>query len=236
MSSRRRKRAGELFASEPVPLEHFPTPPWVTRVLLRELGEPLRDRTVLECTAGDGAIVDVLHEAGAIVDAVELDPGRAEIVRAAGRARQVVCGSFLESATTDVLDRVSWAETRAGLPYDFVISNPPYSEVLDTGALHDLALDVVRRAMLFAPTVIMLLRLGWAGAQQRFTFHRANPADPIVLSNRPRFAGRGNDSAEYAWWIWRRGATIGTWRVAFSEEALTWKLREKDTAQLPLLR
>lgn len=232
MSSRRRKRAGQLFPDAPVPLEHFPTPPWVTRVLLRELGEPLRGRTVLECTAGDGAIVNVLHESGAIVDAVELDPERAQTVLASGRAREVVCGSFLEAATTNQLV----ATRRAPWPYDFVISNPPYSEVLETGALHDLALDVVRRAMLFAPTVVMLLRLGWAGAQQRFAFHRDHPADLIVLSNRPRFAGRGNDSAEYAWWIWRKGATIGTWRVAFSEEALTWKLpREKDATQLPLL-
>jgi hypothetical protein len=87
----------------------------------------------------------------------------------------------------------------------------------------------VQKSLTLAPIVAMLLRLHWAGSINRHAFHKANPADLVVMSNRPKFKGSG-DAAEYAWWIWRRGATIGTWTVELVPIKRGAPKRPKDTA------
>lgn len=237
MSATRRKKSDGGEPTERVELDHYPTPAWVTRVLIERIGFDLRGKRVLECAAGDGAMVVVLGLAGAIVDAVEIDPHRADVIRATGAAREVVTGDFLDLAVRSKLAAVAGANGAA--PYDVVISNPPYSKsepifdadgkpVMTRGKdgkpkqkqLHrDLALEFAIASMSLASTVSFLLRLNWAGSGARVTFHQAHPADLVVLANRPKFALRGTDATEYAWWTWRRGATIGTWTVHRSSEA-----------------
>lgn len=234
-SNRRNKIDGE--ATVRAALDHYPTPAWATRALLKHCGFQVHGRRVLECAAGDGAVVNVLADAGAIVDAVELDAERAQIVKRSGRARQVVCGDFLLPATTDKLVPVQAA---AGIvkPYDAVISNTPYGEripILDADGkpimvtvkgkrrakmrYRDLAREFVDKAFTLAPCVAFLLRLNWAGSVGRVQFHAKHPADLVVLANRPKFRHGDSDATEYAWWIWREGQTVGTWFVVFCEDA-----------------
>ena len=77
--------------------------------------------------------------------------------------------------------------------YDLVITNPPFS----------LAQEFIEHAMTMAPTVIMLLRINFLGAQARYDFWQMYPPDGLViLSKRPSFTGKGTDSIDYAWFIW----------------------------------
>ena len=226
MSATGRKKKSDGKATARMPLDSYPTAKWVTRVLVDHLGFPLRDKSVLECAAGDGAIVDVLASEGANVDAIELDEGRAETVRQSLSARSVTCADFL----THDFGKARW---------DAVISNTPYGErvpvlgengkpvlVMKDGGkrptlrYRDLAIEFAEKALTLAPVVAFLLRLNWAGSASRVAFHQAHPADLIVLANRPHFRkGSGSDATEYAWWIWREDQTIGTYRVVLSTEA-----------------
>ncbi len=84
----------------------------------------------------------------------------------------------------------------------------------------DLALEFVAKAITLAPVVAFLLRVHWIGSIGRVKFHADHPADLVVLANRPKFTpGSGGDGAEYAWWIWREGASVGTWVTHFAEDA-----------------
>lgn len=219
---KRRKNGVEIERTVRDPLNHLPTDPWCTRVLLERGGISLVGKTVLECAAGDGAMVNVLANAGAIVDAVELDPERAAIIRRSEKARHIHRGDFLSPSTN------AWLR-KTGVSYDAVISNPPYGEWVADGQnkagkpkkrYRDLAREFATKAFELAPVVAFLLRLDWAGSQARHAFHDAHPADLIIFSNRPKFRiDGGSDATEYAWWIWRRGATIGTWITHLSTEA-----------------
>lgn len=221
---KKRKNGVEVERTARVAQNHYPTDNWCTRVLVERCGFAMRGKRVLECAAGDGSMVNVLADAGAIVDAVEIDVGRADIIRRGERARHVHRGDFL-SPSTD-----AWLKKTGALPYDAVITNPPYGEWVQfvnakgepKFRYRDLALEFAERAILLAPVVCFLLRLNWAGSQPRHAFHAKHPADLVVFSNRPRFRPDGkSDAAEYAWWIWRRGSTIGTWTVHLSAEAPT---------------
>ncbi len=129
MSATGRKKNGETTARQT--LNHYPSPPWVTRVLVKRIGFDLRGKRVLECAAGDGAMLNVLAAAGATVDAVELDKDRAARIARDGYARQVVCGDFLEDATTAKLTQIRDAQrSKLVWPYDVVASNPPYGETV----------------------------------------------------------------------------------------------------------
>lgn len=237
-ATNRKKSGGETTTREA--LDHYPTLPWVTRVLVQRIGFPLQGKRVLECAAGDGAMVNVLADAGAIVDAVELDSWRAQTIRRSERARQVVTGDFLLDTTTAQLEAVKRASApNAAKPYDVVISNPPYGMIVPVlgpdgqpvtrkvkgkiktiTTYRDLAREFAEKAMTLAPVVAFVLRLNWAGSIGRVGFHEKHPADLVILANRPKFkAGSQGDATEYAWWIWREGATVGTWIVHFSDEA-----------------
>lgn len=236
MSATRRTKASDGEQTVRERLDNYPTPAWVSRVLVGELGKrgvDLRGKRVLECAAGDGAMATVLAEAGAHVDAIEIDPARCETLR--GRtipdpvhgtrpvAKTVTCGDFL-------------AHPLHGMRWDAVITNPPYGELVDILGedgkpaigkngkprfkYRDLALEFVQRARTLAPLVCFILRLNWAGSKARHDFHRENPADLVVLANRPKFRPKSSgDATEYAWWIWNRGQRVGSWSVHFSNEA-----------------
>lgn len=203
----RTKKKGEGEQTVRETLDHYSTPAWTTRALVERIGFDLRGKTVLECAAGEGAMVDVLVDAGAVVDAVEIDSGRAALIRSQGKARRVVCANFLGAV--------------AGIEpaYDVVISNPPYGEKLEGKKYRDLALEFAEKAIKLAPVVAFLLRINWAGSGTRHAFHVKHPADLVVLVNRPKFKGKGSDATEYAWWIWRRGATVGTWVTHLAADA-----------------
>ena len=95
--------------------------------LRRREGQP--PMSVLEPSAGTGALARRAVEHGAIVDCIEIQPQMAELLRAQGVYRKVITGDFLEQAPS--------AQRR----YDAVVMNPPFDNGLD--------IDHVRHAMQF---------------------------------------------------------------------------------------
>lgn len=54
--------------------------------------------------------------------------------------------------------------------------------------------------------VVMLLRINFFGGQARSAWLEDNmPIECHVTPRRPKFVGKGTDSTEYAWFVWRRG-------------------------------
>jgi len=83
---------------------YFPTPaPVVARILMLATLEP--GMTVLEPSAGDGAIAGPATSYGCWVDCVELNPKRATKLRTAGFARSVADCDFLTITPRRVYDR-----------------------------------------------------------------------------------------------------------------------------------
>ncbi|MFI6290082.1 hypothetical protein ACIBEJ_00770 [Nonomuraea sp. NPDC050790] len=100
----------------------FPTPPTIVEDLLTLAGisEKYAGLTVLEPSAGTGAIAGPAAARGAVVDCVELDPRRAAAVEAGGYARAVTCGDFL----ADISPR-DYSEG-----FKRVVMNPPFSSAV----------------------------------------------------------------------------------------------------------
>ncbi|MEY2226877.1 class I SAM-dependent methyltransferase [Streptomyces sp. BF23-19] len=95
---------------------YFPTPPALVDEIL-DLADLQAGQEVLEPSAGTGAMAERIAARGSVVDCVELAPGRAEIIRSQGYARQVTVADFL---TLPVSAR-----------YDRVVMNPPFAKQLD---------------------------------------------------------------------------------------------------------
>ncbi|EJL6329877.1 DNA methyltransferase [Vibrio cholerae] len=102
----------------------------------------------------------------------------------------------------------SFAEIQKGIDYlttdfgqqDVIITNPPFSltEEFMRKSLKELAPD---------GTMVYLQRLNYLGATKRlpFWFEIGFPQKTPVIVPRPRFVKGGNDSCEYAWFIWDKG-------------------------------
>lgn len=159
------------------PHDWYPTPAWCTRSLLAVLD--VKGKSVLEPCAGTGAIAEVLRAAGARVSCIEIDQQRADECGAE-------CGDFLALPADPLRE--------PALRFDLVITNPPFS----------LAMEFVERSMLWAPRVAMLLRLSWLASIKRAPFLRAHTPSLYVLPKRPSFTGKGTDSADYAWFLWKQ--------------------------------
>lgn len=147
-------------------LDFYATPKAAVRALLPFL-PPLPGLRILEPSAGRGAIVEALIEAGAtpsLITAVELDPGR--------------CAVIPDGVVKVCADFGMWTPPHA---FDIVITNPPYTE----------AESHVRRAIsMLTPggTCAALLRLAFlAEGQCRAPFRKAHPHDRIELVERMSF-------------------------------------------------
>ncbi|MFL4950572.1 class I SAM-dependent methyltransferase [Streptomyces sp. MMS24-I31] len=95
---------------------YYPTPEPVVEQLL-DLAELDSGCQVLEPSAGRGAIAEPAAARGATVDCIELDPGRADHIRAGGYARSVTNADFLS--------------VRVERRYQRVIMNPPFADRQD---------------------------------------------------------------------------------------------------------
>lgn len=162
------------------PADYYPTPPWCTALLLEELDLP--GGRWLEPCSGNG---DIVRTVSSLRDDVTWHTGD---IRPEGRsvadhpkvARHAE-GDFLSMTPPEV-------------PYDVLLTNPPYS----------LAMEFVQHGLLMADHVVMLLRLNFLASGRRAAFMRAHTPSVYVLPNRPSFTGKGTDSIEYAWLHWRR--------------------------------
>ncbi len=140
---------------------------------------------ILECAAGDGAIVDPLRQAGHNVTSVDIDPNHR-------------CNFYL-----DMTDPEDWAK----LPkYDWVITNPPFCEATKMVPLAWKNCNV---------GIAMLLRITWLEAcQNRFDFWSEtsqNLEKIITFKVRSSFTGDGStDKTGLAWYVYRKDHWLGT--------------------------
>lgn len=162
-------------------LNYFPTPPWATRALLEHV-IPDAGGSVWEPAAGQGHMARVLAERFDTVFASDVhDYGSLDAV-----------GSFV-GAGGDVV-----AQPR--LRWDWVITNPPFSEALGFAGR---ALNEARNG------VAMLLRTPWLEGVERYEslFRDWPPQIVAVFVERvPMTLGRWDPEAttatSYAWFVW----------------------------------
>ena len=96
----------------------FPTPHQLVMQVC-DLAGVYAGMTVLEPSAGAGALTAELARRGGVVDSVELDPRRAALLREQGDSRRVVAGNFLD------LDPLDYEEG-----FDRIVMNPPFADGL----------------------------------------------------------------------------------------------------------
>ncbi|WP_433856688.1 rRNA adenine N-6-methyltransferase family protein [Streptomyces kronopolitis] len=97
----------------------FPTPPNLVMQIC-DLAGIDAGMTVLEPSAGSGAMTGEIARRGGVVDAFEIDARRVEVLREQGDARRVVHGDFLDA------DPLDYSE-----PFDRVVMNPPFANGLE---------------------------------------------------------------------------------------------------------
>lgn len=173
--------------SDPRALDFFPTPPWATRALTRDVlsWDVIGSPTVWEPAAGAGHMSRVLEEDASEVFASDV----------ADYGHGFAVGSFVGQGA-DV----------AQCPFrpDWIVTNPPFN----------LALEFVDRALEEATDgVALLVRSVWAEGGQRYErlFKDRPPSVIAQFCERvPMVAGRWDPKAStatsYAWFIWQTDA------------------------------
>ncbi|NVJ05026.1 hypothetical protein HUW63_07200 [Myxococcus sp. AM001] len=138
----------------------------------------------LEPCAGEGAIISTIDRPDVRWTAVEIQPQFEPLLRKIPGVKSIEIRDFLDYNPSINLP--------SKLPFDAVITNPPYLE----------AMEFVAHCMTLASRVAMLLRLNFLASNKRNTFMRQHCPDVYVLPDRPSFTGKGTDSIEYAWFVW----------------------------------
>ena len=155
-NSREARAAREAAKSGKKMAKHhgfYPTPDEIADVILRDCelyrkeGDP--KLTVLEPSAGTGALAARASAKGAIVDCIELQGDLAATLEASGKYRDVIAGDFLKQIPGP--QRL----------YDRVIMNPPFDGGLD--------IDHVRHAMKFLKPDGLLVAIMAAATEFRET-------------------------------------------------------------------
>jgi hypothetical protein len=198
MSATTRKRAdGSEYAREAE--DYYRTPAWAVRVIHPYLPPDSDNLSVLDAGAGDGAIADALPY-GLRTLCSEQNAHKREALCEKGYNLVGWEGEadFFSTCTC----------------FDLVVMNPPYAQAMEF-VRHAIKITEEENGMVAA-----LLRLPWLASQVRASFHRAHPAQVLVLPRRPSFTKDGKtDATDYAWFCWgnnsgaRRPTLAGTWEI-----------------------
>jgi len=149
----------------------------------------------LEPCAGEGAIIAAANEVqlGIAWTAVEMNPRLVERhlqpMQQRGELVELHAGDFFPWALKAV---------GGGARFDVSLLNPAFPE----------AAAFVETCRAIARVTVALERLDWLSSESRAPFfRRVGEPDVWVLPNRPSFRGRGQDSGDYAWFVWGPGTT-----------------------------
>lgn len=131
-------------------------------------------RRVIEPSAGSGNLLAPAYHGGADVWAVEIDPTKAEALRARFPGMNVYTGDFL-ALPKPVVYR-----------FDLALTNPPYEDGQDVAH--------IEHALAFAPRVVALVLHSMFFSQARRPFwERVEIKRGVRLSKRPKFGERGGE-------------------------------------------
>lgn len=150
-----------------------------------------RPRKILEPAVGFGVFLKPLRQAFPLAEIVGVDLRSLALRQAAVLDVVFELGDFLDA---EYLEH-----------HDLVIGNPPYEH----------ALEFCRKALVLAPTVVFILRLGFLASIKRHPFWASSPpARVYVVSKRPSFTGDGGtDQTDYC---------VVCWRAGINETTLHW--------------
>jgi predicted RNA methylase len=163
---------------DPALSQWFPPAPLAERIVRWALEGWPEPQTILEPSAGDGALIRPLPETwGRRVTACEIDPRWNVDLCMLPQIGVILAGDFLTFQPTG--------------PYDLCLMNPPYEYGLDG--------DFVAAALRCSRRVVALLRLAaLAGVQRRHQiWERACLRRLAILSGRPSFVGPSTGSPRH---------------------------------------
>lgn len=169
------------------PADFYATPSWCVDRLLEKLSLP--GGNWLEPGAGEGNLIKAVNRSDVRWTALELrEECRPTLEQLTPRPEIIITDKFVADGVEDR------EKPLHGRHFDVAFGNPPFS----------LAIEFVRESIKYAEHVVMLLRLNFLGSRGRCAFMQAHAPDVYVLPDRPSFDGKGTDSIEYAWFVWRR--------------------------------
>jgi hypothetical protein len=152
--------------------DFYPTPPEVTRALLKTL-DLSRWGKIWEPCAGDAAMVDELWRQGIPeVVASDIHPRRDDIAKA------------------DFLDSVSMPPD-----CDAIITNPPFGSIAPKIIRHAFEIGAKRMALMLKATF-------WHAKNRRSLFNAHRPLYIMPLTWRPDFKNLGRPTMEAMWCVW----------------------------------
>ena len=173
------------------PLDYYPTPPEVTRALVRRHADVFTG-PVLEPAAGTGHILRVLRELGVgPLWAIELHAERCVAMRRhadrAWRADYLGADLFHPAADLPSAPRI-------------IIGNPP-------GSLNQAFVERSLGLVAEGGHVFLLMQAGflWTVGRRALFSHGSGFRWLHPLTPRPRFTGTGTSVQEWAWFGWTRG-------------------------------
>lgn len=181
----------------------YATPRWPVHLLLTAeacttCGEPvprLPGGRWLEPCAGEGSIIYAANEIRRDVEwtAIEVDADLVTNHLQPAQAR----GEIAHVARADFFDLVTPYEAGGGPScFDVALANPAFPDAARFTA-------ACRRLTTWT---VMLERLDWLSGGEETKraefFSEVGEPDVWTLPNRPSFRGRGQDSGDYAWFIW----------------------------------
>lgn len=186
------------------PFDYYPTPSWCVHRFLEKAGIPYKTGAVwLEPSAGDGAIIRAVGSYQQIkkngtTSIISYKPNW--VATEIQPKFQTDLEKEVSSTRVLITDFSKFDVDGFGISPQVIITNPPFNQ----------ALSFIKKSMeLKAEYICMLLRLNFLGSAERSTFMRENTPDIYVLPNRPSFTGKGTDSIEYAWFVWRKENDYG---------------------------
>lgn len=181
--------------------DQYQTPEWAVEAIMKEISFA-RCLNILDAGAGFGVISKVFveqhHHMVNTIDAIEIDEKyRNSLLDLTmfdrTRFTNIIIDDFLEYDFGELHNPTNNGFLNWPYYYDVVISNPPFT----------LAVEFILKSMGIAPLLIFLLPLSFVSSKKRREFLDRHPPEINVLSKRPSFTGKGTDSVDYGWFIWR---------------------------------